>query len=168
MSNLVDFRRAKDEFFESHPQSPLTHDQRHAFGGLAYFPENEDLRINVEVERFEDQQQIEMQTTTGDFQSYVRFGKFKFRVDEETAELTLYEGPHGFFLPFVDDLAGKETYGAGRYLEPEALADGKFFIDFNMAYNPYCAYNELYSCPITPFENRVKVPIRAGEMIFKN
>ena len=59
-----------------------------------------------------------------------------------------------------------ETYGAGRYLEPEPLEDGRFAVDFNYAYNPYCAYNELWSCPLTPFENRLRVPIRAGEKNF--
>ena len=110
---------------------------------------------------------LEMQTTTGDVQTYERFGRFRFTVDGEQAELTIYANPHGYFLPFADSSAGKETYGAGRYLEPERLPDGRFRIDFNMAYNPYCAYNELYSCPITPFENRLKVPIRAGEKVFE-
>jgi uncharacterized protein (DUF1684 family) len=71
----------------------------------------------------------------------------------------------GFFLPFVD-LSGVETYGAGRYLEPVERPDGRFEVDFNLAYNPYCAYNENWSCPITPAENRLRVPIRAGEMVF--
>jgi len=63
-------------------------------------------------------------------------------------------------------LANKETYPAGRYLEPESLGGGKFLVDFNIAYNPYCAYSDRWSCPLTPFENRLKVPIRAGEKIF--
>jgi uncharacterized protein (DUF1684 family) len=77
----------------------------------------------------------------------------------------LYKDPHGYFLPFADSMAGKETYGAGRYLEPLALMGGKVLVDFNYAYNPYCAYNDLYSCPLTPWENRLKVPIRAGEKL---
>lgn len=166
MSTLEAFRKAKDEFFARHPQSPLTPEQQRHFTGLAYFPENQDLRLEVEVERLPDQQQIQMQTSTGDLQTYVRYGRFRFTVNGQQAELTLYAGPHGFFLPFVDSLAGVETYGAGRYLEPEQLPDGKFLVDFNMAYNPYCAYNELYSCPIPPAENRLQVPIRAGEKIF--
>lgn len=80
-------------------------------------------------------------------------------------ELTLFASDHGFFLPFVDSLRGEETYGAGRYLEPEEGPDGRFHIDFNLAYNPYCAYNENWSCPLTPFENRLNVPIRAGEKL---
>ncbi|MEW5941072.1 MAG: DUF1684 domain-containing protein, partial [Chloroflexota bacterium] len=96
----------------------------------------------------------------------VRYGKLKWTVDGQDAELTIYEADYGFFLPFVDSLAGNETYPAGRYLEPEALGDNRFLVDFNLAYNPYCAYNEAWSCPLTPFENRLKVPIRAGEKLF--
>ena len=66
----------------------------------------------------------------------------------------------------VDSLAGKETYPAGRYLEPEALPGNRFFVDFNLAYNPYCAYNDDWSCPLTPVENWLPVPIRAGEKLF--
>jgi uncharacterized protein (DUF1684 family) len=86
-------------------------------------------------------------------------------VDNQPAELTVFFNQNGAFLPFVDNLAGQETYPAGRYLEPEPLPDGRFLVDFNMAYNPYCAYNEMWSCPLTPFENRLKVPIRAGEKL---
>ena len=107
-----------------------------------------------------------MQTTTGTVQPHARFGKFRFQVDGQQAELTIFAGEHGFFLPFADSLAGKETYGAGRYLEPEPLGGGKFRVDFNLAYNPYCAYDERWTCPITPPENRVRVPIRAGEKVF--
>jgi uncharacterized protein (DUF1684 family) len=87
-------------------------------------------------------------------------------VDGQEAELTIYETEQGYFLPFVDSLAGTETYPAGRYLDPEPLTGNRFLVDFNLAYNPYCAYNEAWSCPLTPFENRLKVPIRAGEKLF--
>jgi uncharacterized protein (DUF1684 family) len=107
-----------------------------------------------------------MQTSTGDVQEYHRFGRFHFNVQGQPADLTVYYSDGNYFLPFVDSLAGKETYPAGRYLEPEPLGEGFFLIDFNLAYNPYCAYNEHWSCPLTPFENRLKVPIRAGEKIF--
>ncbi len=168
MNGLKEFRAAKDEFFETHPQSPLTHDQRHEFEGLVYFPENADLRIEVEIIPFENPEQIQMQTSTGDLQTYSRFGRFKFTVAGEPAELTIYSNEHGYFLPFVDLQAGQVTYGAGRYLEPERLHNGKFLVDFNLAYNPYCAYNELYSCPIPPGENRISVPITAGEKNFQH
>ena len=166
MSELDDFRKEKDEFFGKHPQSPLAPEQRHGFVGLRYFPENDDLRLEVKVELLPNEKPMQMQTTTGDVQTYVRHGKFQFQVDGQTAELTIFRSQHGFFLPFVDSLAGEETYPAGRYLEPESLPGNRFFVDFNLAYNPYCAYNEMWSCPITPAENRLKVPIRAGEKIF--
>lgn len=167
MNELEDFRAEKDEFFGRHPQSPLTPGQKKGFRGLNYFPENAELVLEVRVEEFPAKEEFGMQTSTGDVQRYRRFGRFQFLVDGETAELTLYEGDHGFFLPFVDSLAGQETYPAGRYLEPESLPDGRFLVDFNLAYNPYCAYNEMWSCPITPAENRLKVAIRAGEKLFQ-
>ncbi len=167
MDDLERFRREKDEFFRSDPSSPLTPGQRQTFAGLRYFPPDPALRLTLDVEELPEKDEVRMQTTTGDVQTYQRFGRIRFAVDGQEAWLTLYHNEVGFFLPFVDSLAGKETYGAGRYLEPEPLPGGKFLVDFNLAYNPYCAYNERWSCPITPAENRLKVPIRAGEMIFE-
>lgn len=166
MSNIEKFRSAKDSFFATDRHSPLTREQKKAFKGLNYFPEAPDLRFRVTVERFSEPQEVTIQTSTGDTQTYQRFGKFQFSVNGEEQTLTIFASEHGYFLPFVDSLAGEETYPAGRYLEPEPLANGKFQIDFNLAYNPYCAYNENWSCPLTPFENRLKVPVRAGEKIF--
>jgi uncharacterized protein (DUF1684 family) len=167
MTEIDDFRREKDAFFGSDPDSPLTPDQRRAFAGLRYFAEDPELRFVVEVEPFAAPESIRMQTSTGDVQVYDRFGRFQFAVGGQPAWLTIYRNEHGYFLPFVDALAGAETYGAGRYLEPMPLEDGRFLIDFNLAYNPYCAYNEHWSCPITPAENRLKIPIRAGETVFE-
>ena len=166
MSELDDFRAEKDEFFRNHSQSPLTHEQKRSFKGLNYFPENDALRLEVQVEPLNDANPFLMQTSTGGVQEYVRYGKFKFPVDAQEVELTIYASEGGFFLPFVDSLAGTETYPAGRYLEPEVLPGNRFLVDFNTAYNPYCAYNEMWSCPITPAENRLKLPIRAGEKLF--
>ena len=115
---------------------------------------------------FPEREQVEIQTSTGDIRVYTRYGRFKFPVEGQEVELTIYETEHGFFLPFVNSLAGVETYPAGRYLDLEALPDDRFLVDFNLAYNPYCAYNDAWSCPLTPFENRLKVPIRAGEKLF--
>jgi hypothetical protein len=166
MTELEAFRAEKDDFFGSHPQSPLTREQKLNFKGLNYFPEKEDLRLEVKVDEFPMKETFEMQTSTGDVQVYEKFGKFRFKVEGDEAELTIYQSEHGFFLPFVDSLANLETYPAGRYLEPEPLPGGHFLVDFNVAYNPYCAYNEMWSCPITPAENRLKVAVRAGERLF--
>lgn len=167
MSTLDEFRKAKDDFFRSDPHSPLTREQRRAFKGLRYFGENPVLDLTVDLQPFQDKQRVSILTNTGDTQTYLRLGKFDFEIDAEPASLTVYANEHGFFLPFADSLAGEDTYGAGRYLEPERLPDGRFHVDFNQAYNPYCAYNENWSCPITPQENRIKVPIRAGEMTYE-
>ncbi len=167
MSDLQTFRKQKDEFFLTSPHSPLTADQKVSFNGLVYFPENEALNLEVAIERFPAGDEIQIQTNTGDVQRYERFGRFTFEVDGEPASLTVYVNQNGYFLPFVDSLAGKETYPAGRYLEPEPMADGRFHVDFNMAYNPYCAYGPHWSCPITPAENRLTVPIQAGEKMFE-
>lgn len=166
MESLERLRQVKDEFFGASPHSPLAAEQRQGFAGLRYFPPNPDLDLKLDVERFPTVERVEMQTTTGEVQTYERHGRVRFVVDRQPVELTVYRNEYGYFLPFADALAGEETYGAGRYLEPEALPDGRLAVDFNLAYNPYCAYNERWSCPITPRENRIAVPIRAGEKIY--
>jgi uncharacterized protein (DUF1684 family) len=166
MTELEEFRLSKDDFFAHHPQSPLTREQKREFIGLKYFPENKTLRFEVKLEEQEDKREIQIPVSTGGFQSYRRFGLIRFQVEGQDVHLTIYASENGYFLPFVDSLAGKETYPAGRYLEPEPTSGGKFLVDFNLAYNPYCAYNDEWACPLTPPENRLNVPIRAGEKIF--
>ena len=168
MDDLERLRGEKDTFFRGDADSPLTPDQQRTFTGLHYFPANSALDLRVETEEFEPKTEIEMQTTTGELRVYERFGRIAFEVEGQAVGLTVYRADDAFFLPFADALAGKETYGAGRYLEPERLPDGRLHVDFNLAYNPYCAYNARWSCPITPAENRLPVAIRAGEMTFKH
>jgi hypothetical protein len=166
MTELQKFRADKDRFFATDAHSPLTHEQKHHFEGLHYFPENRSLRLQVAIEEFPEQETVKMLTSTGETQTYTRHGRIRFTVEGQEVALTVYVSGEDFFLPFADSLAGVETYGAGRYLEPEPVGEGKFLVDFNLAYNPYCAYNEAWSCPVTPAENRIKAPIRAGEKIF--
>jgi uncharacterized protein (DUF1684 family) len=167
MTELEEFRHQKDEFFQHSQHSPLNPDQRLAFAGLRYFPENSELDLTVEVEKSPTRRAVQMATSTGTIQDYDRHGRFSFTVEGQAVGLTIYRNSNGFFLPFVDSLAGKQTYPQGRYLEPVDLGRNQFRVNFNLAYNPYCAYNELWSCPITPSENRIPVPIRAGEMLFR-
>ena len=170
MSDFSEFRKAKDEFFATDAHSPLTPQLRQSFHGLEYYPENPDLRLVVGIEEFPDhnKQATEMSTNTGDSQRYLRWGTFSFVVDGEAACLTVYRGMEGdeFFLPFTDATSGQESYGGGRYLDVVPLDADHFLVDFNYAYNPYCAYNSRWSCPIPPPENRLRVPIRAGEKNF--
>lgn len=172
---LADFREAVDEFLALHAQSPLSHDQRHDFAGLNYYDENEDLIFTVTVERFPDTEPIiQMETSTDDVQPYRRYGRFTFEVNGEEAALTIYSDPYeeDFFLPFRDATNGEVTYGAGRYLDShrpglQQLDGDRFEVDFNYSYNPYCAYNPHYSCPLPPRENWLDVPIEAGEKAFE-
>jgi uncharacterized protein (DUF1684 family) len=161
---LLALRREKDQFFKASPHSPLSPEQQDAFTGLSYYEPNPALDLIVTVEPLgSSDNEVVIETTSGDTRRYRRYGQFRFTVDGQDTQLTLYEAPHGYFLPFVDANAGIETYSAGRYLEPDELGDGQFHIDFNLAYNPYCTFGSGWSCPITPSENRLKVAIRAGE-----
>jgi uncharacterized protein len=177
MSELVDFRKAKDDYFRTGSGSPLTPEQKKEFRGLLYFPENPVLRLQVPLERYPDPKRITMQTSTGSTQDYDHVGQIKFQVNGENATLQVYESvdsPGSYFLPFVDATAPAESYGAGRYLEPEESHAGELLVDFNYAYNPYCAYNDRWSCPFPPPENRLKaegpegrgIRIEAGEKKF--
>ena len=165
MSELLDFRKAKDDFFKNDSQSPLDQLQQMAFKGLVYFPENQDLRFELSLVKVKEPVQIMMPTSTGDGQEYLQIGHIQFRVQGQEAILQVYVSVSGgdYFIPFMDATAPAETYGAGRYLEPEGLSGGKLLIDFNLAYNPYCAYNDRWSCPFPPAENRINVRIDAGE-----
>jgi uncharacterized protein (DUF1684 family) len=166
-SELKRFRAEKDGVFGRDPHSPLTADQRHSFHGLAYFDENPALVIHAGIEREVDPDEVRMGTSSGEEQVYHRYGLVRFRVDDQAAQLTLYssEDSDELFVPFRDATSGHETYGAGRYLEVEAHGD-HVTIDFNYAYNPNCAYDSAWSCPLPPTENWLKVPIRAGEKTF--
>ena len=141
MTELELVRRQKDHYFKIGPDSPIPHEQRADFAGLAYYPENDGLRLIVQPDEFAEKEPIQMTTSTGGVQEYQRWGRFGFEVEQQPATLTIYYASWGgFFVPFVDATSGGETYGAGRYLELDALADGSFLADFNLAYNPYCAY----------------------------
>ncbi len=164
MSALAEFRKSKDEFFKTDPHSPLSDDQKRHFDGLKYYPEDQALRFDVRLSRFDQPEEVHMQTSTGDQQHYLKLGTFDFTVDGREAKLTVYGSHNGdAFVPFTDATSGKETYGAGRYLDLEWVGGDRFLVDFNLAYNPWCVYSPRYSCPIPPRENRLNAPIRAGE-----
>jgi len=160
---LEEFRKRKDEFLKNGQDSPISAEERSSFSGLKYFPENPDLRLLVPLTHAPEEE-FEFETSSGERKSFKRIGKLGFSVEGQAAELTLYQAASGsFFLPFRDLTSGKETYGAGRYVEIKKIGEN-FELDFNYAYNPYCAYNSGYSCPLPPLENWLKVPITAGEM----
>lgn len=169
MSHLENYRKSKNEAFRAELESPLTADQRREFKGLQYYPENPALKLTVSIDEYPEQKIVLMQTSTGSVKEYVQYGQFTFDVNGQAATLQVYQDleRNYYFLPFVDATSPEETYGAGRYLDLEPAPDGKFIVDFNYAYNPYCAYNDNWTCPIPPKENRISVRIEAGEKNFK-
>jgi uncharacterized protein (DUF1684 family) len=168
MSDLEHQRQHKDEFFRYSQHSPLSEEQRRHFKGLAYYREDPDLRFDVEVKPFEKQEKVRMHTSTGEIEEYSKYGTFQFDTNGTRATLTVFSSgePGDGFVPFTDSTSGKETYGAGRHVELEWLGGNRFHVDFNQAYNPWCAYSPRYSCPIPPRENRLQVAIRAGEKAY--
>lgn len=168
-SKLQSFRNRRDVQFKQAENSPLRPDQKEIFNGLSYFPETSELAFAIELDTSGEgiEEEMTIGTVNGQTKTYIRAGRIHFDVDGEKTTLTVFKDTvrGHFFMPFRDATAGDETYSVGRYLEPRALPDGKLAIDFNQAYNPYCAYNEGWSCPIPPMENRIKVAIRAGEQL---
>lgn len=170
-SRLSGYRRRRDQFFAEHAHSPLTPEQRERFRGLDYFPEREDLALNLALDASgaDVGEPIELTTTDGQKKPFVRAGTVEFEVEGQPVNLAvLRDGVHGgLFLPFRDRLAGSETYSVGRYLEPQLRPDGTLDVDFNYAYNPFCAYGDSWSCPLPPTENEIAVDVRAGERAFR-
>jgi len=167
-TRLAGYRERRDAFFREHPNSPLTEEQKATFTGLRYFPENPDLSFTLEIDDSGEGigERIQVGTLDGSVKEYVRAGRIHFEVEGQPVTLSVFRDTERgrYFLPFRDGTAGNECYAVGRYLDPKARPDGKLVVDFNLAYNPYCAYNTGWTCPIPPFENITKVPIRAGEM----
>ena len=142
------------------------------FGGLSYF--EPDPAYQFEIERplpYEGSDPVEFEMTTSDgrVRTAFRVATLPFDFDGQALRLHAYRfagSPEGsLFVPFQDATSGTETYGAARYLDLEVEDDGVVILDFNLAYHPYCAYNESYSCPLPPAENRLPVRIEAGERL---
>jgi uncharacterized protein (DUF1684 family) len=168
------FRAARDELFRHHPQSPLLPEAREAFDGVPYFPHRADLRVEAALEPDPEGAELVIPTSTGDPTRFTRVGFVRPTLGGREVSLAVYwlEGyGGGLFLPFRDALAGEATYGGGRYLldtvkgaDLGTSADGdRLVLDFNLAYNPSCSYDPRWSCPLAPPENRIDVPVEAGE-----
>lgn len=171
-SEVEDFRARKDDFFRESPSSPIPPDERGSFSGLPYFPVDPGLRfedLRLEPYAGTEPPAFTIPTSDGQLRPAHRAGSFAFELDGEPQRLTAYtlDGSSGqsLFVPYLDATSGRETYGAGRYLDIEPEDDGSYALDFNLAYHPYCVYNEAFSCPLTPAENRLPVRIEAGERL---
>lgn len=167
VKSIQERRQAIDKMLREERTSPIPAAARANFGGLVYYPVDPQMRMEVTAKPYHKEERVEMVTSKGELQQYIRYAYVDFAVGSQTARLTIYaagaDGRMRYFLPFKDQTSGKETYPAGRYMEVDIDRNWKTVLDFNKAYNPYCAYNHDYSCPIPPEENVLKIPIRAGE-----
>jgi uncharacterized protein (DUF1684 family) len=166
------FRADKDEFFRTAPNSPIPEADRQGFDGLPYYPVDESLLFDdLRLEPYEGDEPVrfEIPTSDGKMRPAERAGVFRLQLGGAERSLTAYifEGgsADNVFVPFLDGTSGEETYGAGRYLDIEREEDGTYSVDFNLAYHPSCVYDLRFSCPLTPAENRLPIPIRAGERL---
>ena len=152
-------------------ESPLMDEDLAVFKGLNFFPINSKFAVEATFVRTENEKIFKMKTSTARLPEYVKYGEFHFTIDNVVYKLNVYqnidltkkEGYEDYlFLPFADLTCGKESYIGGRYIDMRIPKSETIIIDFNTAYNPYCAYNHKYSCPIVPFENDLSIEIRAG------
>lgn len=162
-------RKEKDKFFKTDSHSPLLPEQRTTFTGLRYFLPSEEYYVNATFDQADKPDTIQMLTSKqNDKRLYLRYGFFTFAIGDSSYKLTAFkpvgEAIETLFVPFKDATNGKQTYGAGRYLDiEEDVGADEYTLDFNSAYNPYCAYNHTFSCPLVPPENVLDVSIKSGE-----
>lgn len=166
---LRENRAEKDRFFAEHRQSPIPPEHRDDFDGLRYFDPDPKYRVDATLTVHDDPEQVELETSDGRTIDYRRVATLTFDLDGER-ELHGYRqsDEDALFIPIRDKTTGQETYKGGRYMELEIegdLPDGETVtLDFNLAYSPFCAYSETFSCPLPPEENWLETTIEAGEM----
>ncbi|GAA4313221.1 DUF1684 domain-containing protein [Nibribacter koreensis] len=170
IQSVKKFRENKDLTFRSLSASPLSDSLRRKFNKLDYYAPDRDYEITADFTPEERPEPIAMAMTGGTKEPYHVKGKATFELDGQEHTLTLYQKAgatsDSLFIPFTDQTNGFDTYGGGRYLD--AIPTGSnIVLDFNRAYNPFCAYNPEFVCPMPPAENRLKVKIPAGEKNFK-
>ena len=166
VKTITEARAVKDKAFREEPE-PIPADKRDTLLPLRYFPPDPSYTAPAELKLANERPVFEMPTSTGKLRRMERVGVLEFSLRGQPMSLAAFveEGQalENLFVPFADLTTGKETYPAGRYLEIRPTSTGFYNIDFNLAYNPTCAYNASYDCPYPPASNRLKVEIRAGE-----
>tara|TARA_B110000483_G_C18172064_1_gene533647 strand:- start:827 stop:1438 length:612 start_codon:yes stop_codon:yes gene_type:complete len=172
-----EFQKAQNAFFKDASTSPLKSKDLKTFEGIDFFPIDSSFVVKAQLTRTPNSSYFEMKTTTERMSKERVFGTISFSINKNSFELNIYQGESSLesdadsdylFLPFLDDSNGETTYGGGRYIDLTIPSGDTLVIDFNKAYNPYCAYNEKYSCPIVPRENYLALKITAGVKRFKN
>lgn len=151
--------------------SPLTSEQKKEFKNLDFYPIDPNFRVRAKMVPVDDKRILEIPMTDGSTERYLKHSHAEFELDGKTHRLLLLQAEReldkrNFFLAFADATSGIETYGGGRYINLRQDGKNSILVDFNQAYNPYCAYNPEFACPLPPKENLLDIAIRAGEKGF--
>lgn len=160
-------RASKDEMLRRSQTSPIPPYKQADLLPLQYFPPDESYRVPAGLQPGARGQAMDVPTSTGQKRHMDVVGTLEFTLKSQRLRLTAFaeEGSNGerLFVPFTDGTSGKDTYGGGRYMDLDRSTTGIYVVDFNTAYNPYCAYSSSFDCPVPPPENRLAIAIRAGE-----
>jgi len=172
----TDFQKEQNAKFKDATTSPLKDKDRKVFNGLDFFEFDSTYVVIASFKRTPNEKIFKMKTTTDRKPEYVKYGELNFDLKGKNYTLNIYqnqglikkEGYENYlFLPFLDETNGIESYGGGRYIDARIPEGDTMLIDFNKAYNPYCAYNDKYSCPIVPRKNYLRMKLEAGVKAFK-
>ena len=173
-NDLTTFQREINDFFKDASVSPLKKRDLKNFRGLDFFTYDSTYLVTAKLTKTPKEKPFMMLTTTDMVVEYIKYGTVSFELLDNQYSLDIYknlEDPNerdNLFLPFLDDTNGNESYGGGRYINLDIPQGDNLIIDFNSAFNPYCVYDEKYSCPIVPRENYLPLEIKAGVMNFLN
>ncbi|OAH68317.1 hypothetical protein AXA65_17120 [Chryseobacterium sp. FP211-J200] len=174
LNAIKKFQKELNAEYLNPKESPLRGDNLTKFKKHPFFPANLKYRVTANFVKTENPVPFELPTSSGKFKQYQEYGKADFEIDGKKYTLTIYQSldlmkieqyKDHLFLPFRDETNGKETYGGGKYMDLKIPNGNMIVLDFNLSYQPYCAYNAFdYNCPIVPEENKLPVRIEAGVM----
>lgn len=179
LAGETEYQRKENARFKDASKSPLKKRDLKKFKGLDFYPVDSSYIVKATLTRTPNEPIFEMATTTDRKPLYKQYGILSFTLKGKTLKLHIYQNQENLeddkykdylFLPFTDDTSGDGSYGGGRYMDvfiSQISKDGTVMLNFNNTYNPYCAYNDIYSCPITPRKNHIDITIKAGVKDFK-
>ncbi|MCI2229070.1 DUF1684 domain-containing protein [Polaribacter sp. MSW13] len=175
----TEYQQKLNAEYKDASKSPLKRKDLKNFKGLDFFPVDSSFIVTAKLIKTENAPTFEMATTTSRKPLYKEYGILNFTLKGQKFQLTIYQSQDDLtdekyknylFLPFTDDTSGEESYGGGRYMDvmtTDISTENTIVLNFNNTYNPYCAYNDKYSCPLTPRKNHLDIEIKAGVKIFK-
>lgn len=174
-TDALNFQKKLNSEYADPKISPLMADDLKTFKSLDFFPVSANYSVNATLVKAKGGKVFEMKTSRNYTPKYIKYGTLNFKINGKDFKLAVYQSlelmvqekyKNHLFLPFSDLTSGKQSYIGGRYIDLEIPKGNTIAIDFNQAYNPYCAYNYKYSCPLVPQENDLKVEIKAGVKTF--